>query len=192
MSRSGYRGAAKKTKTLARQENEKPKRILVVEDHQLSSALLKQLLEVHGYQILETLEGLEAIDIARDEQPDLILMDIGLPDISGFDATRLLKQDDQTKTIPIIAVTAFATPEYEKKGLESGCDAYIAKPIALDNLLRTIESFLSSFPLAADSPHTNKSPTSGDRYQAANSLERPARDALAKDQLTHPGWRDPF
>src|SRR5271169_3393415 len=118
MSRSGYRDATEKTKIQAHQENEKRKRILVVEDNKLSLALLKQLLEVHGYEILETPEGLEAIDIARDEQPDLILMDIRLPDICGLDVTRLLKQDDQTKTIPIIAVTALATPEHEKKGLE--------------------------------------------------------------------------
>ena len=108
---------------------------------------MKQLLKAHGYEILETPEGLRAIDIARDEQPDLILMDIRLPDISGLDVTRLLKQDDQTKTIPIIAVTALATAEYEKKGLESGCDAYIAKPITLDILLRTIESFLKIRPV---------------------------------------------
>ncbi len=146
MGRSGYRDAAEKTITLAHQENEKRKRFLVVEDNQLSLALLKQLLEVHGYEILETPEGLQAIDIARDEQPDLILMDIGLPDICGLDVTRLLKQDHKTKSIPIIAVTALATPEDEKKALESGCDAYIAKPIALGNLLRIIESFLSSVP----------------------------------------------
>jgi two-component system cell cycle response regulator DivK len=121
---------------------------------------LKQLLEVHGYEILETPEGLEAINIARDEQPDLILMDIGLPDICGLDVARLLKQDERTKTIPIIAVTALATPEYEKKGLESGCDAYIAKPIALDNFLQTIESFLSSFPSALGSLHISRSPMS--------------------------------
>ena len=156
MGRSGYRDAAEKTKTLAHRENEKRKRILVVEDHQLSLTLLKQLLEVHGYEILETPEGLDAIDIAHDEQPDLILMDIGLSDISGLDVTRLLKQDDQTKTIPIIAVTALATPEEEKKGLESGCDAYVAKPITLDNLLRTIESFLSPFPFAVGSPIVNR------------------------------------
>jgi two-component system cell cycle response regulator DivK len=143
---SGYRDTAEKTKTLAQHENEKRKRILVVEDNQLSLALLKQLLEVHGYEILETPEGLQAIDIARDERPDLILMDIRLPDICGLEVTRLLKRDEQTKTIPIIAVTALATPGYEKKGLESGCDAYIAKPIALGNLLRIIESFLSSVP----------------------------------------------
>src|ERR1700738_4132427 len=123
MSKSEYRDAAEKTKALARQENNKRKRILVVEDNPLSLALLKQLLEVHGYEILETPEGLEAIDIARDEQPDLILMDIRLPDICGLDVTRLLKQDDQTKTIPIIAVTAFAMRGDKAKALESGCDA---------------------------------------------------------------------
>ena len=148
MSRSEYRDAAETTKALARQENNKRKRILVVEDDQISLALLRQLLEVHGYEILETPGGLEAIDIARDQQPDLILMDIRLPDICGLEVTRLLKQDEQTRTIPIIAVTALATPEYEKKGLESGCDAYIAKPITLGNLLQTIESFLSSVPSA--------------------------------------------
>ncbi len=73
-------------------------------------------------------------------------MDIRLPDICGLDATRLLKQDDLTKTIPIIAVTALATPEQEKEALEWGCDAYVAKPIPLDNLLRTIESLLPSLP----------------------------------------------
>jgi two-component system cell cycle response regulator DivK len=177
MGRSGYREAAEKTKTLAHHENEKRKRILVVEDNQLSLALLKQLLEVHGYEILETPEGLEAIYIARDEQPDLILMDIRLPDICGLEVTRLLKQDEQTKTIPIIAVTALATAEYEKKGLESGCDAYIAKPITLGNLLRTIESFLSSVPSTVGSLHIDRSPTPSDRFQVANCLEDPARDA---------------
>jgi two-component system cell cycle response regulator DivK len=104
MSRSGNPDAAEKMNAPAHQENEKRKRILVVEDNPLSLALLKQLLKVHGYEILETPEGLEAIDIAHDKQPDLILMDIRLPDIRGLDVTRLLKQDDQTKTIPINAV----------------------------------------------------------------------------------------
>jgi two-component system, cell cycle response regulator DivK len=177
MSRSGYRDAAEKTKTRVYQENEKRKRILVVEDDQISLALLRQLLEVHGYEILETPGGLEAIDIARDQQPDLILMDIRLPDICGLEVTRLLKQDEQTMTIPIIAVTALATPEYEKKGLESGCDAYIAKPITLGNLLQTIESFLSSVPSAVGSLHIDRFPKSNDRYQVANGLEGSAHDA---------------
>src|SRR5215471_7618228 len=146
MTRSGYQDAAEGTKTPPHQQNAQRKRILVVEDHPLSLVLLKQLLKAHGYEILGTPEGLQALDLARDEQPDLILMDIRLRDISGLDVIRLLKQDDQTKTIPIIAVTALASPEHEKKGLESGCDAYIPKPITLDNFLRTIESFLKIRP----------------------------------------------
>ena len=133
---------AENTKTPRHQQNAKRNRILVVEDNQLSSKLLKQLLTAHGYEMSESPEGLQAFDIAHDEQPDLILMDIRLPDISGLEVTRLLKQDDRTKTIPIVAVTALASPDDEKKGLESGCDAYIPKPITLGKFLRTIESFL--------------------------------------------------
>jgi two-component system, cell cycle response regulator DivK len=152
MSTSKYPVAAERTKTPEHQGNAKRKRILVVEDNQLGLKLLSQLLRVHGYEILQTPKGLEAIDLARVEQPDLILMDIGLPDICGLDVTRLLKQDDQTKAIPIIAVTAFAMPGDEKRALEAGCAAYIAKPIILDNLLRAIESILSSSLPAANSP----------------------------------------
>ena len=133
-------------KTLEHQGNSKRKRILVVEDNRLGLMLLSQLLGVHGYEILQTPEGSGAIDLARDKQPDLILMDIGLPDICGLDVTRLLKQDDQTKAIPIIAVTAFAMPGDERRALESGCDAYITKPIIMDKLLRAIGSFLSFSP----------------------------------------------
>src|SRR5690348_3835706 len=146
MGRSGYRDAADKTKTLAHQENEKRKRILVVQESQLNLALLKQLLEVHSYEILGTTEGLEAIDIARVAQPDLILMDIGLPDIYGLDVPRVLKQDHQTRCIPIIAVTTFAMPGDESKALDSGCDAYVAKPITLGNLLRAVDSFMPPLP----------------------------------------------
>src|SRR5882762_10622914 len=109
--------------------------------------LLSDFLEVHGYEILKTGHGLEAIKLTRDNKPDLILMDIQLPDLSGLDVTRILKQDDQTKCIPIIAVTAFAMPGDEAKALESGCDAYIAKPVILDNLLRMVDAFLSPFSL---------------------------------------------
>jgi two-component system, cell cycle response regulator DivK len=144
MSTSKYLETAVGTRTLEHQGNSKRKRILVVEDNQIGLMLLSQLLKAHGYDILQTSEGWRAIDLARDSQPDLILMDISLPDICGLDVTRLLKQDDQTKTIPVIAVTAFAMPEYEKRSLESGCDAYVTKPILMDKLLRTVEAFLSS------------------------------------------------
>jgi two-component system cell cycle response regulator DivK len=115
MSTSKYPDAAQKIKTLEHQGNAKRKRILVVEDNQIGLMLLSQLLKVHGYEILQASEGSEAIDLARVEQPDLILMDIRLPDICGLDVTRLLKQDDQTKAIPIIAVTAFAMPGDERR-----------------------------------------------------------------------------
>jgi two-component system cell cycle response regulator DivK len=129
----------------ADQVNTNGKRILIVEDNDLSLMLLNDLLEVHGYEILKTGQGLEAIKLAQDNKPDLILMDIQLPDLSGLDVTRLLKQDDQTKCIPIIAVTAFAMPEDKTKALESGCDAYIAKPVILHNLLRMIDALLWPF-----------------------------------------------
>ena len=173
MSTSKYPHAAERTKTPAHRQDAKRKRILVVEDNPLSLALLKQLLKAHGYEILETPEGLRAIDLARDEQPDLILMDIRLPDISGLDVTRLLKQDDQTKTIPIIAVTALATAEYEKKGLESGCDAYISKPITLGNFLGTIESFLNIRPVALAS-FASLSPSDGLMHSTLASASAPA------------------
>ena len=129
MNTSTYPEANDRAKSPQQQRNLQRKRILVVEDNQLSLTLLHQLLNVHGYEILQTPEGWTAVDLARDQQPDLILMDIGLPDICGLDVTRLLKQDDHTKTIPIIAVTAYAMPGDEKKALDSGCDAYIAKPV---------------------------------------------------------------
>ena len=146
---------------------------MVVEDNQLSSKLLKQLLTAHGYEVSESPEGLQALDIARDEQPDLILMDIRLPDISGLEVTRLLKQDDRTKTIPIVAVTALASPDDEKKGLESGCDAYIPKPITLGNFLRTIESFLKIRPVPPTSFASSISPD-GLMHSTLASVSAPA------------------
>ena len=144
MSESKHEGAAEGTKTRERQGNANGKLILIVEDDRLSMTLLSDFLNAHGYRVLKTSEGLEAINLAHDEQPDLILMDIRLPGINGFDVTRLLKQDSQTKAIPIIAVTAFATLGDETKALDSGCAAYITKPVNVDELLRTIGSFLSA------------------------------------------------
>ena len=103
---------------------------------------MHQPLAARGYDVLQASDGWDAISRARDEQPDLILMDIRLPDISGLDATRLLKKDDQTKNIPIIAMTALVAPAIEANALESGCDAYITKPINIENLMRTVEAFL--------------------------------------------------
>ena len=126
-----------------------PKRILIVEDNDTDVRLLKDILETRGYNILQTKEGLEAIDLAVVNLPDLILMDIQLPDISGLEVTRRLRSDERSKQIPIIAVTAFAMAWHEREALDSGCDAYISKPITILGFLRTVESFLSDFPTSS-------------------------------------------
>ena len=122
-----------------------PKRILIVEDNKVDVRLLKDILESRGYEILLTGDGVEAIDLAVVSLPDLILMDIQLPDISGLEMTRRLRGDERSRRIPIIAVTAFAMGWHEREALDSGCDAYISKPIALQGFLSTVESFLSRF-----------------------------------------------
>jgi two-component system cell cycle response regulator DivK len=144
MSTSRYPETADAIRTPERRYQAKRKRILVVEDDRLSLIVLRQLLTAQGYEILQSSEGWDGINRARGERPDLIVMDIKLPDISGLDATLLLKQDDQTKNIPVIAVTACVTPADKATALESGCDAYIAKPVNMANLLRTVELFLPS------------------------------------------------
>jgi two-component system cell cycle response regulator DivK len=123
-----------------------PKRILVVEDNKLDMRLLKDILEGSGYETLQAADGLEAIDLAFASLPDLILMDIQLPEISGLEVSRRLKGDDRSRRIPIVAVTAFALGWHEREALDSGCDAYISKPISVLGFLNTVESFLSRFP----------------------------------------------
>jgi two-component system, cell cycle response regulator DivK len=118
------------------------KKILVVEDNELNRKLLTDLLSFQGHEIFETAHGLDAIRIAHDAHPDLILLDIQLPDVSGFDVARRLKADDATHSIPIIAVTAFAMVGDEQRALQSGCDAYVSKPINVANFLAMIERWL--------------------------------------------------
>ena len=122
-----------------------PKRILIVEDNKLDVRLLKDILETRGYDTLQTSDGLEAIDLAFVSLRDLILMDIQLRDMSGLEVTRRLRGDERSRRIPIVAVTASAMGWYEREALDSGCDAYISKPIAILSFLRTVESFLSRF-----------------------------------------------
>ena len=123
-----------------------PKRILVVEDNKLDMRLLKDILEGSGYETLQAADGLEAIDLAFASLPDLIVMDIQLPEISGLEVSRRLRGDDRSRRIPIVAVTAFAMGWHEREALDSGCDAYISKPISVLGFLNTVESFLSRFP----------------------------------------------
>jgi two-component system, cell cycle response regulator DivK len=119
-----------------------PKRILIVEDNKVDVRLLKDILEGRGYETLRASDGLEAINLAFENLPDLILMDIQLPEISGLEVTRRLRGNDRSRRIPIIAVTAFAMGWHEREVLDSGCDAYISKPISIPRFLRTVESFL--------------------------------------------------
>lgn len=118
-------------------------KVLIVEDNELNMKLFHDLLEAQGYDILQTRDGMEALRMARQHRPDLILMDIQLPEVSGLEVTKWIKEDDDLKAIPIIAVTAFAMKGDEEKIREGGCEAYIAKPISVSNFLATIEKFLS-------------------------------------------------
>ncbi len=105
--------------------------------------LFHDLLEAHGYDTLQTKDGLEALRLAREYHPDLILMDIQLPEVSGLEVTKWIKEDDDLKAIPVIAVTAFAMKGDEEKIREGGCEDYIAKPISVANFLQTVGRFLS-------------------------------------------------
>jgi len=118
------------------------KKVLIVEDNELNMKLFHDLLEVHGYETLQTRDGREALELARLHRPDLILMDIQLPEVSGLDVTRWIKADETLKRIPVIAVTAFAMKGDEEKIRNGGCEAYIAKPISVTNFLETIERVL--------------------------------------------------
>ena len=123
-----------------------PKRVLIVEDNKIDMKLMKDILERSEYETLQAEDGLEAINLALARLPDLILMDIQLPEISGLEITRRLKGDDRSRRIPIVAVTAFAMGWHEREALDSGCDDYISKPISVLGFLNTVESFLSRFP----------------------------------------------
>src|ERR1700760_3166784 len=107
------------------------KKVLIVEDNELNMKLFHDLLEAQGYETLETREGLQALTLARLHRPDLILMDIQLPEISGLEVTKWLKDDEELRDIPVVAVTAFAMKGDEQKIREGGCEAYLSKPISV-------------------------------------------------------------
>src|SRR5580704_8160464 len=116
-----------------------PKKVLIVEDNELNMKLFHDLLEAQGYDTLETREGLAALSMAREHRPDLILMDIQLPEISGLEVTKWLKDDESLAHIP---VTAFAMKGDEERIRAGGCVAYIAKPIAVGHFLDTVKKYL--------------------------------------------------
>jgi two-component system, cell cycle response regulator DivK len=119
-----------------------PKTVLVVEDNELNMKLFHDLLEGIGYHIVETRNGLEAIDLARRHKPDLILMDIQLPEVSGLEVTKWIKEDDELRHIPVIAVTAFAMKGDEERIRQGGCEAYMSKPISVGKFIETVKAYL--------------------------------------------------
>src|SRR5262249_16432041 len=120
------------------------KTLLVVEDNRINMKLFNDLLEGHGYRVLQTRDGLTALDIARQHMPDLIIMDIQLPEVSGIEVTKWLKEDDELRSIPVIAVTAFAMKGDEERIREGGCEAYISKPISVAMFLDTVRQFIGA------------------------------------------------
>ncbi len=119
------------------------KTVLIVEDNDLNMKLFNDLLQAHGYNTIQTMDGRDVLKLARENRPDLILMDIQLPEISGLEVTKMLKADDDLKSIPVVAVTAFAMKGDEEKIREGGCEGYIAKPISVPTFLETVSKHLS-------------------------------------------------
>ncbi|MCZ8086552.1 MAG: response regulator [Brevundimonas sp.] len=118
------------------------KKVLIVEDNELNMKLFHDLLDSQGYETLQTREGLQALALARQHRPDLILMDIQLPEISGLEVTRWLKEDEELSHIPVVAVTAFAMKGDEERIRRGGCEAYISKPISISAFLDTVRKHL--------------------------------------------------
>ena len=116
---------------------------MIVEDNELNMKLFRDLIEASGYETVQTRNGMEAMDLARRHHPDLILMDIQLPEVSGLDITKWLKEDDELKSIPVIAVTAFAMKGDEQKIREGGCEDYISKPISVIKFIDTVQKYLA-------------------------------------------------
>lgn len=116
--------------------------ILIVEDNELNMKLFTDLLEAHDYEVVQVRDGLSALDMARLKRPDLILMDIQLPEVSGIEVTKWIKAAPDLKSIPVIAVTAFAMKGDEERVRGGGCEAYLSKPISIVHFLQTVDGFL--------------------------------------------------
>ena len=119
------------------------KTVLIVEDNELNMKLFNDLLEAHGYRTIQTRSGNEALDLARSNRINLILMDIQLPGVSGLEVIRWLKDDETLRTIPVVAITAFAMKGDEEKIRQGGCEAYLSKPISVVKFLETVGAYAS-------------------------------------------------
>ena len=122
--------------------SEMAKTVLIVEDNELNMKLFHDLLEAHGYRTLQSRNGFDAMEIARADRPDLILMDIQLPEVSGLEVTKWIKEDDELRAIPVIAVTAFAMKGDEERIRQGGCEAYISKPISVSKFIETVKVYI--------------------------------------------------
>ncbi|MGH7110376.1 MAG: response regulator [Stellaceae bacterium] len=118
------------------------KKILVVEDNELSMKLVHDLLEFRGYDILQATLGGDGVRLTRESRPDLVLLNLQLPDISGLEVVRTLKADTDTRAIPVVAVTAFAMRGDEEKARAAGVDGYVTKPIRIQDFLRMVATYL--------------------------------------------------
>ena len=118
------------------------KTVLIVEDSELNMRLFNDLLEAFGYRTVKTRDGRQAVPLAQEHKPDLIIMDIQLPEISGLEITDKLKKDAALKGIPVVAVTAFAMRGDEQKIMAAGCDAYLSKPISVSTFLETVRKYI--------------------------------------------------
>jgi two-component system cell cycle response regulator DivK len=123
-----------------------PKLVMIVEDNELNAKLFRDLLEAQGYRTFHVRDGLNILNLAREHRPNLILMDIQLPEVSGIEVTHWLKSDAELKSIPVIAVTAFAMKGDEERIRAGGCEGYLSKPIAVNEFLSTIKHFLEVAP----------------------------------------------
>ncbi len=123
-------------------------KILLVEDNEMNRDMLSRRLERRGYTVLIAVDGQQGVDLTRAEKPDLVLMDMSLPVIDGWEATRQLKADEATKGIPVIALTAHAMQGDEDKARAAGCDDFDTKPVELPRLLQKIEAQLQRPPAA--------------------------------------------
>ena len=118
------------------------KTVLIVEDNELNMKRFHDLLDAHGYGTIQTRDGMEALALARQHRPDMILMDIQLPEVSGLEVTKWLKDDPDLCEIPVVAVTAFAMKGDEERIRQGGCEAYISKPISVPGFLDTVKKFV--------------------------------------------------
>ena len=118
-------------------------RILIVEDNYCNRDILSRLLVRKGFEVITAVDAETGIEKARDESPDLILMDLRLPEMDGWQATRIIKADEEMASIPVIALTAHALSGEREKALEAGCDDYDTKPVDLPRLLGKIEAILN-------------------------------------------------